>query len=201
MAVTKFSLCSQAFIGLGANTISDFDVDPVTGLYDSNEKTLAATRYDSIKRSELSGYQWSFCTYTVELSREVVTPPAPWTYQFLPPSDMLRIVRCEDTSGDGIDYELRSNKVYSDSDRVLARYMADVDEDDMPPYFQELMVARLRWEFSGPIRDEGSKQERALKEYQLARREARRTDAQSNPPSRLYTGRNSTWLAAHRSGG
>lgn len=196
---TKFSICSEALIALDANTISNFDIDPSTGEYDSKEKKVAATLYDLIKRDELSNYLWNFNTTTFEVSRELATPVTTnWKYQYALPPNFLRLLKVVDPDGAAIAYREEGGKILSNEERAFAVYQRDVSESEFDnyPHFHACLVARLKWEFAEPIVGEGSKIERAAKEYQAKRQTAKRVDAQSNPPRVLFNSRTSGWRQA-----
>ena len=196
---TKYSLCSEALISLGAETITNFDIDQNTGEYDSAEKKVAATLYDSLKRDELTSYLWNFNKVTLELSREVATPvTTDWAYQYAIPADFLRLIRVVDAQGNAIDFNEVGGKVLANETRAFAVYQRELTEAEFGsvPYFHTCFVARLKAEFAEPITREGSKVERAWKEYQNKRETAKRIDAQSNPPPPLINSGNSRWVRA-----
>lgn len=196
---TKYSLCSEALIALGAETITNFDIDQNTGEYDSVEKKVAATLYDSLKRDELTNHLWNFNKATFELSREVANPVTTnWAYQYALPSDFLRLVRVVDSNGNAIDFTEMGGRVLANETRAFAVYQRDITEAEFSkvPHFHSCFVARLKAEFAEPITREGSKVERAWREYQNKRETAKRIDAQSNPPPPLINSGNSSWVRA-----
>lgn len=190
MALTKFDIISRAMVGLDAEEVESFDGE------ESKEKKVSAILYDGIRDAELSNYQWNFNQYTTELARSLDEPAEDWTYEFAPPSDWLRTVNVTDESGHNVEYQDAGGRILSDSERVLLVYQARVSESSFPSYFVDAFVARCKAEFAEPITGEGNVIDRAWREYELKVRQARRIDAQQNPPGLLLNPANSTWLAA-----
>ncbi|WP_374632854.1 hypothetical protein [Ferrovibrio sp.] len=193
MALTKFQLCSRALVALDREAVSSFSDS-------SKEAELAAVMYEGVYKSELSNYTWNFNTTQVELSREVSTPgDVNWSYQYTMPSDWLRTLNVTaPVDGADIDYVERAGKVYSNETRALMLYQAEIVEANLPPYFQDSFIARLKGEFAEALVGEGAVIERAWAEYDRKLKIAKRIDAQSNPPVQFITAANSTWVRARQ---
>lgn len=190
MALTKFDIISRAMVGLDADKVESFSGE------DTKEKNVSAVLYDGIRDSELSNYPWNFNQVTTELAQQVGEPAEDWAYQYSLPSDWLRTVNVTDASDNNIPWQEAGGRILADSDRVKLTYQARVSEAFMTTPFVDALVARCKAEFAEAITGEGNVIDRAWREYELKVRQARRIDAQSNPPGQLISPSNSTWLAA-----
>lgn len=191
---TLFDLCTRASYRLGADAVQDF-----------NEATIEAQTfsaiYEQMKLSELTGYYWNFNVFVYLLNQEAGTPlDKMWKYKYLPPPNMLRYVAMLDSGGWEVDYEDRSGRIFSNTLPLYAKYHRDLGEADFPPFFQDLLAARLAAEGCEKIVGDSGLQQMLWQEYFAKRGEARKVDSQNNPPQAMITQRNSTWLHARRGG-
>jgi hypothetical protein len=193
---TKFEIVTRAYLSIDAAPIQSF-----TG--NTDEEIWAANNYEHLRRSELSGRPWNFATKYETLSRTVTTPTDKrWDYEYLPPSNDLRLLAVYDgDTGEQVAHEQAQDRIYANADSLYAKYIADLDTADLPPYFEDLLIARIAAEASEALSGEDRMIERKWVEYERKKREAVKIDAQSNPPRTLITEKNSNVLKARFRGG
>lgn len=115
MASSPVSICSNALLMLGAQTISDFA--------ENNDRArLASNLYPTVRDSVLRSHPWNCAVKRVVLSPDVATPAFDWAFQFTLPSDFIRTLSvgedgCEDT------FKIENGKVLSDNDPCYLRYI------------------------------------------------------------------------------
>lgn len=143
MTITKFDLCSQALVMIGAQPIASFDDG-------STEALVAQTLYESTVADELSRYRWRFATTQEQISRLTDAPLTGWTaaYQLPPLCLAVETVR---VNGMPIDFDRFGPYIYcnaAEQDEVFLEGVFRVDEPYWPPYFQTLVTLALAAHFA-----------------------------------------------------
>lgn len=156
---------------IGETPISSFTEDTVTALVASN---LYETTYESL----LSLHPWRFASTKLELSRLTASPTNQWKYAYQLPVDFL-VAQHVDTGNQ--NYQIYTDKLYSDSPSMVLDYTYKPDESFLPAYFTELLKLRLASVFAIPITESATRGEyfAKLAEKQLQR--AKTVDSQSTP--------------------
>ena len=143
MTVTKFDLCSNALMLIGAEPITDFAGG-------TTESATARAFFQTTADNWLSLYDWQFATTTAQLSRLLDAPLDRWQAAYQAPSGALKIQNVK-VSDQPIVYDRFHDKIYCDAsvtDRVYCDYTREMDIAYWPPYFIELMEAALAKKFS-----------------------------------------------------
>jgi hypothetical protein len=149
------SICSDALLMLGANSISSF-----------NEGTDAANisdrLYSDIRDQALLIYPWSFSFKKVKLSRLITTPTTEYKYEYQLPGDRLGPPRAIYTSASpgqrpSKEYRIFQDKLLTDYEEVWIDYQYSVGEYEMPVYFVQLLKYMMAWHLAYPITDQDSK--------------------------------------------
>jgi hypothetical protein len=152
---SALSICSDALLMLGANSISSF-----------NEGTDAANisdrLYADIRDQALLIYPWSFSFKKVKLSRLVTTPTTEYKYEYQLPGDRLGPPRAIFTSASpgqrpSKEYRIFQDKLLTDYEEVWIDYQYSVGEYEMPVYFVQLLKYMMAWHLAYPITDQDSK--------------------------------------------
>jgi len=158
---TSISICNQALLLLGDESISSFD-DGTAG------SQACSIVYDMVKNSTLGIFSWSFTVAKVELARSTNTPASEWTYEYILPSDMLtgvpRAVRTSSAANAPLvrSYEINQSTgglsvLMTNETSIYIDYQKAVPEAQMPPYFVTLMVYQLAWHLAEVITDQTTK--------------------------------------------
>ena len=191
--VTQFDIITQASIKLDANAVSSFD--DVT-----REVEVFQPIYDQVKKSELGSYEWNFNTYIEPLTREVATPVnKAWLYQHLEPSNMMRLVTVFDEEGIAMAYLHETQRIFTNLEDPFAKFQRNLTESDYPPFFIDLLVARLVAEAAEPLSGDTGVINRAEAKYERVRKFAKAMDSKQNP-SRPFIRNQSRYLAAFYGG-
>lgn len=136
---SSIDIASNALLLIGDNPISSFD-DPGAG------GTAAANFYPETKRRLLSEHPWSFAFKQQRLNRLSQQPDEKtnYRYAFQLPTDMIRLWNIQDHS----EYIIIGNLLYSNSTELLATYIYDVDEVNLPPHFVKTLEYSLASDFA-----------------------------------------------------
>ena len=152
---TKLTICNDALIMLGANTITSFS--------DGSDGAKVADRlYNDIKALVLTLYTWSFANKKIQLARTLNTPVTKWLYEYQLPGDLIAgPYAVFNTSSYGARpvtrWERYEDKILTDYESVYIDYRFDVSEDRMPSYFVQLLKYYLAWHFAEPVTDQFTK--------------------------------------------
>lgn len=175
---TAVSICSNALLMLGAQTINDLDED-------LPRAQLAANLYESARDDMLRAHPWNCAIKRVLLAPNVVAPAFGYQFQFNLPGDYLRVLSV--TSGRAVvDYLVEGQMILSDCASLELRYVFrnDVEatwDSALVDIMTLAMVARMAYAITSSTSEAQARQQ-AL-EYAL--RKARAVDGQEDPPQTL----------------
>ncbi len=179
MALSNIALCSRALIRLGAAPITSFDDG-------SAESEIAGALFGPIRDSLLSAYSWSFATGQVVLNELDVQPTADYQRSFQLPSDFLRALSAGTGGrGRGINYRIARNVLHSNTQEVTLTYIFRPVEEEFPPYFDSVLIARLSSEFCIPVTENTSRAEALFRMADTEFQRARQIDAQQDSPVQI----------------
>ena len=179
MALSPIALSSRALLKLGAFSIASFDEGTA-------EAEIAGNLYDGVRDALLSAHPWNFATGQAALARLSVEPVADYAYAFQLPADFLRALSLgQGGAGRGVPYRIAERRLHTDAPEVVLSYIFRPDEGEFPPFFAQLLVARLAAEFCIPLTESTSRAESLLKIAEADLRRARNIDAQQDTPGRI----------------
>lgn len=171
---TGVSICSNALLMLGANTINSFDDD-------SDRARIASNLWPSFVDSILRKHYWNCAKQQVILSPDETAPAFDWDYQFTLPSDWVRTLQVG-KAGLPDDFEQVGRKLLMATNVLYLTYISN----DVTQYDSELvnvlelgMAARMAY----AITQSAALQELKIKEYMDALRSAKAIDGQDEPPT------------------
>lgn len=121
---TAVSICSNALVRLGGDTISSFDEADSDGA-NIERVRAAANLWPTIRRRVLRGNDWNCAMRRVLLSPDATSPAFGFSYRYQMPSDWLRNVAV------GLDertqYRKEGNYLLTDADTLPLLYVFDND--------------------------------------------------------------------------
>ncbi len=179
MALSDTALCSRALIRIGAAPIASFDDGTA-------ESEIAGALYAPVRDALLSAYGWSFATGQVVLNLLDEPPLADYANAFQLPADFLRALSAGTGGrGRGLNYRIARGALHSDADDVLLTYIFRPEEEEFPPYFDAVLIARLAAEFCIPVTENTSRAEALYRLAEIEYERARQIDAQQDSPGRI----------------
>ena len=177
MALTGIALCSRALIKLGADSIASFEDGTA-------EAEVAASLYAPIRDALISAHPWTFATGQISLPRLVAEPLADFAYAYQLPSDFLRALSAgTGARGRGIDYRIAERRLHTDVPAVTLTYIFCPDETTFPPFFDQILIARLAAEFCIPLTDSTTRSEALQKHARDELQRAKSIDGQQESPT------------------
>lgn len=176
---TATSICSNAVLLLGAQSINDLYVDV------TDRATLAANLYPEIRDMVLRSHPWKCATKRVSLAPDVATPAFGWDYQFALPGDWLRTLSVGN-EGCPIDFTEEGQKILSDDNPCLLRYIfRNTTEASWDTMLIAAMTMAVKTACAYPITMSQAVADAAQNELQNLLKRARAVDGQDVPPQTL----------------
>lgn len=182
-------------------------VEPIVALTDSTKQGRWANRnYAALRDLELTLHTWRFSVARTTLAAEATAPAFGYARQFPLPADFLRLISAGDIapgidltevrqSLDGQDYSIEGTKILTSLSAPLQiRYVRKVtNTEEFPPYFAEVLACRIAVEAAPSLTDSNPRTEKAMVDYDMAVRTARRANAIQQPPMPLA---DDSWVVA-----
>ena len=179
MALSDVALCSRALLKIGAAPIHGFD-DATA------EADVAGALYGPARDALLSAYPWSFATGQAALNRVIGTPLADYAHAYQLPGDLLRVLSAGDgRRSRGLDYRIAGRRLHANAAAVAIAYVFRPDAADLPPFFDQALIARLAAEFCIPLTESTSRAESLARLAEQELRRAKLIDAQQDAPPRF----------------
>lgn len=151
MALSSIALCSRALTKIGADGIASFEDGTA-------EAEVAASLYGPIRDALLSAHPWSFATGQITLAKLAIEPVADFDHAYQLPSDFLRALSAGSSGrGRGVDYRIAERRLHTNADGVTLTYIFRPDESTFPPFFDQVLIAKLAAEFCVPLTDSTSR--------------------------------------------
>ena len=151
MAYSAISLCSKALIKLGVQPIVSFNENTA-------QAQVALQLYEPMRDALLSSYPWRFATAQVHLNRLQTAPLADYSYAYQLPNDFLRALSAgTGNSGKGLNYRIYENTLHCNVPEVMLTYIFNPKEENYPPFFAQLLIAKLAAEFCLPLTENTSR--------------------------------------------
>lgn len=173
MALSSIALCSRALLKTGCRSITSFDEGTA-------EAEVAGNLYPSIRDALLSVHPWSFATAQATLPTLVAEPIADYAYAYQLPADHLRALSAGAGRGRGLDYRIHERRLHANSSEVVLTYIFRPLESEFPPFFDQVLIARLAAEFCIPLTDSTTRTKALLDMADKELRQARTIDAQQD---------------------
>lgn len=175
---TGVSICSNALLMLGAQTINDFN-EPV------DRAKIAANLYPTIRDDLLRSHPWN-CTIKRALLAPDATPPAfGYDSQFELPADFLRVLEVGQ-AGMQIDYLVEGRSLLANATSVELRYVyLNPVENTWDASLVGLLTLAMAAAMAYPITQSAALQANMEQKLAMAKKVARSVDGQEDPPQTL----------------
>ena len=166
-------IVNRALLKLGQETVIDLTED--------NERARAANAlYNSVRDTLLSTYRWAFATKRAVLEACNLTPAFGFKYQYDLPSDFLRLISLPGAPENARDnYAIEQQHILTDyASPLKVIYTSRVTRANLfPPYFIEAFACRLAFEMCDRLKQDITRKQTLMQEYDLAIREAKKSNA------------------------
>ena len=175
---TDVSICSNALLMLGAQTINDFTEE-------NDRARLASNLFDSTRDAVLRSHPWNCAVKRVALAPDAEAPAFDYAYQFTIPEDWLRTLQVG-KEGSEVDYKMEGRTLVSDENPLYLRY---VYRNDVVSSWDAMLIEAMTLAMSAAmayaITQSATLAQLAEQKYQLYLKRARAVDGQDDPPQTL----------------
>lgn len=169
---------------------------------------VAASMFEIVRDAEIAAHSWNFAKCRNRLPAEAEKPAFGWAWQYLLPSDCLRILEAgpwpaafagDYIGGDSRSFVLEGQRLLSNMGPSLeVIYLKRITDSGLfPPVFIEVLASKLAAEMAESLTGSNSKRELAWKEYDQALKQAKRLNAIGLPPLAVQ---DDSWMLAHLRG-
>lgn len=186
---TGVSICSNALLMLGSQTINDF-----ADQLNLDRAKLCANLYPTVRDDILRSHPWNCCVKRAVLAPDAAAPSFGYEQSFEMPSDLLRVLEVG-ASGCQIDYLVEGRTIQANTTVLELRYIFrnEVEstwDSNLINVVTQAMCAALAY----PVTQSTAKQGGEEQKLELMLRRARAVDGQEDPPQtlgdeRLYAAR------------
>ena len=165
--MTEVEICSAALNALGAKGIASLEDD-------SNEARACNTYYALIRDRVLEDRIWSFAKTQYVLLPDAAAPAFGFTKRFLVPSEVVRVHRADDGSGEyRMPWDLLGEYIHADESKVyVTAVRREVDTSLYSPAFSLCVALRLATVLAVPIKENRQLKMDLWEEYKFELKEA-----------------------------
>lgn len=178
MTVSAVSICSNALLMNGAQTISSFD--------DTSERARQCSNlYPTVRDYVLASHPWNCCIKRVTLSPDTAPPDFDWTFQYTLPPDYTRTLQVGEY-GNEDPYTIESGKLLTDAAVLKLRYVwNNTNEVTWTPLLVMAMTMAMRQVLAYPITQSTSLEQLIDSAIEPTLKRARAIDSLDQPPQTL----------------
>lgn len=177
---TGVSICSNALLMLGAQTINDFN-DQVN----LDRAKLCANLYPTVRDDMLRQHPWNCCIKRVVLAPDAAVPAFGYEHAFELPADFLRVLEVG-TAGQQIDYLVEGRSIQADTTVLELRYVFRNEvENTWDSALIKMVTLAMAAVLAYPITQSTALQQALEQQLEMEKRRARAVDGQEDPPQTL----------------
>lgn len=190
---TGVSICSNALLMLGAETINSFD--DAAALVRAK---LCSNFYPQVRDDLLRRHPWNCCVKRLRLAPDADAPAFGLGYAFQLPADCIRVL--EVTNRDyHIDYKVEGRSILCDESSIDLRYVfQNTDENTWDSSLVNLATLAMAARLAYAVTSSTSMEQLRIQEFEMALKIAKAADGQEEPPEMMGDER---LLAARMGGG
>jgi hypothetical protein len=186
---TGVSICSNALLMLGAQTINDF-----ADQENLDRAKLCANLYPTVRDDMLRAHPWNCCIKRAVLAPDAVAPAFGYSQSFELPADFSRVLEVG-TNGCQIDYLVEGRTIQANTTVLELRYVFRNEvENTWDAHLVKLVTLAMAAAMAYPVTQSASMQQTMEQKLETSLRRARAVDGQEDPPQtlgdeRLYAAR------------
>jgi len=177
---TGVSICSNALLMLGSQTINDF-----ADQLNLDRAKLCANLYPTVRDDMLRSHPWNCCIKRAILAPDAVAPLFGYSHSFELPADFSRVLEVG-TGGQQIDYLVEGRTIQADTTVLELRYVFRNEvENTWDAHLVALVTQAMCATLAYPVTQSTAKQAGEEQKLELMLRRARAVDGQEDPPQTL----------------
>ena len=189
---TGVSICSNALLMLGSQTINDFADEE-----NLDRAKLCSNLYPTVRDDMLRSHPWNCCIKRAVLAPDAVAPLFGYSHAFELPADFSRVLEVG-SNGCQIDYLVEGRTIQANTTVLELRYVFRNEvENTWDAHLVKLVTLAMAAAMAYPITQSAAMQQTMEQKLETSLRRARAVDGQEDPPQTLGDER----LLAARFGG
>ncbi len=178
MSASKVSICSNALLRLGAQTISSFDED-------NDRARLASNLWDSAMDAVQRSHPWNCCIARVAMAPDATAPAFDWDYQYTLPSDWLKTMSVGYLGAEE-SYRIEGRKLLCNANPAYLRYIA---RNDNPATWDAMLITAMELymaaQMAYPVTQSSSLADSMYQKSAAHMKRARSVDGQDDTPEMM----------------
>lgn len=175
---TAVSICSNALLMLGAQTINDLEED-------LPRAKLAANLYPSVRDDMLRAHTWNCAVKRVVLAPNAIPPAFGYAYQFNLPGDWVRLLQVT-ARGCTVDHRVEGQMILSDEPSIELRYtFRNEVEATWDSALVNVMTLAMAARMAYAITSSTSEAQVRKQDLEFELRKAKAVDGQEDPAETL----------------
>lgn len=179
MTASAVSICSNALLMVGAQTINSFDGDL------SDRARLVSNLYPTVRDYVLASHPWNCCIKRLLLNPDSTPPAYDFANQFTLPSDFVRMLAVGE-AGVESDYRIENGKILCDDALLKLRYcFLNIVEATWTPLLVMAATLAMRQVAAYPVTQSASLEQLIDQAIEPMLKKARAIDGADQPPEML----------------
>ena len=167
-------LCNSALDNAGHGSITSLDDN-------TKAARLCSRNWPLVRDRVLRMHPWNFAVKRTNLAAHETAPDWGFTAKFPLPSDFLRLLEVRALSTG--EFQLENGFIHANATVLYIRYIASITDPNVyDALFIDTVATRLAAELAEPLTQSTTKKKALLEEYDVFIDDAKRADAQENPP-------------------
>lgn len=177
---TGVSICSNALLMLGSQTINDF-----ADQLNLDRAKLCANLYPTVRDDMLRSHPWNCAIKRMVLAPDAVAPAFGYTHAFELPADFLRVLEVG-TRNTQIDYLVEGRTIQASTSVLELRYVFRNEvENTWDSSLVKLVTLAMAAALAYPVTQSSALQQSFEQKLEMALKRARAVDGQEDPPQTL----------------
>ncbi|NNB48893.1 hypothetical protein HBN89_06330 [Pseudomonas fragi] len=177
---TGVSICSNALLMLGAQTINDF-----ADQLNLDRAKLCANLYPTVRDDMLRSHPWNCAIKRAVLAPDAVAPAFGYTHSFELPADFMRVLEVG-TNGSQIDYLVEGRTIQANTTVLELRYVFRNEvENTWDAHLVKLVTLAMAAALAYPVTQSSALQQSFEQKLEMTLKRARAVDGQEDPPQTL----------------
>lgn len=177
---TGVSICSNALLMLGSQTINDF-----ADQLNLDRAKLCANLYPTIRDDMLRAHPWNCAIKRAVLAPDAVVPAFGYSHSFELPADFLRVLEVGSRNAQ-IDYLVEGRTLQANTTVLELRYVFRNEvENTWDAGLVKLLTLAMAAALAYPVTQSSALQQSFEQKLEMALKRARAVDGQEDPPQTL----------------
>jgi hypothetical protein len=185
MGLSKVDICNHALLKIGADTIASLDTASNTTEATIQSAKFCNVLFDQALEEVLRMHKWNNAMRRVKLTRLTEAPAFKWKYNYLVPTDCIRIINLYETTDaydDQTSWVVEGRNILTDYETAFLSYVSKPqDVSTLNSFVTQCVIQNLAIKLSVPMQLDQGMQNNLLQEFSsVILPQAKSIDAQEN---------------------